>query len=149
MSGVVLKMKASLDYSGLDRLMRNVEDMGANVQEAAVSAMQKTHEFVTEGIEDAMTSHRINGKPVNWEHTGKTKESLRTEADVQISGNLVSVKTGFEWPTAAKYLAYGRGTPRQMKASPGLKKALNSKQLKEQVLAIQEEALENYIAGKR
>ena len=140
--------KVSLDYTGINELMRSIEDIGANVQDAAVEAMKQTHEYVTEGIEEAMVSHKINGKPVNWQRTGKTKKSLRKEADVQISGGIVSVKTGFEWPSAAKFLAYGRGTPRKMKASPGLKNAIDSKKLREQILAIQEKALEDFIAEK-
>ena len=139
--------KVSIDYSGLDKLMSNIQSMGGNVEEAAKDAMVKTHEHVTAKIEDAMGAHKINGKPVNWEHTGQTKESLRTEAKVTVSGNLVSVETGFEWPTAAKYLAYGRGTPRAMKASPGLKNALDRKKLQEEILQIQENALAEYTAS--
>lgn len=138
--------KASMDFSGLDKLMRNIEATGADVQKAAIVALEKTHEYVTEEIETAMSGHKFNGKLVNWDHTGETKDSLRKEAKVEINGNIASVKTGFEWPTAAKYLAYDRGTPRKMKASPGIRNALNSKKTRERVLEIQEEALAEYIA---
>lgn len=138
--------KASLDYSGLDKLMSSIQDMGGNIDKAAQIAMEKTHEHVTGKIEQAMKFQKINGKRVNWEHTGATKESLRKEAEVQLSGGVASVKTGFEWPTAAKYLAYGRGTPRQMKASTGLKNALSYKKMREEVLSIQEEALMDFIS---
>lgn len=139
--------KVSLDFSGIDRLMKNIQDMGGDVEEAAKEAMVKTHEHVTAKIEQAMQTHKVNKKLVNWDRTGDTKQSLRTEPDVQVSGNLVSVKTGFEWPSAAKYLAFGRGTPREMKASPGLKNAMDSKKLREEILEIQEKALEDYTAS--
>lgn len=138
--------RASLDYSGLDRLTKSIQTAGGDVQKAAVVALERTHEYVTTGIEQAMQTHKVNGKTVNWEHTGETKKSLRKEAKVEVNGNIASVKTGFEWPTAAKYLAYGRGTPRKMAVSSGLKTAIDSKKLREKVLEIQEGAMEDFIA---
>lgn len=138
--------KATLDFSGLDQLMQNVESMGRDVNDAAKAALEKTHEYVTGEIEQGMTALKINGKPVNWDRTGKTKQSLRMEAEIETSGDVLSVKTGFEWPSAAKYLAYGRGTPRAMKASPSLRNALDKKKQAAKVLEIQEKALEDFIS---
>lgn len=139
-------MRVNLDFSGMDRLMRNIESLGGNVDEAAQKALEKTHAYVTGEIESAMKTHKVNGKPVNWDHTGDTVKSLRKEAEVDKAGHILEVKTGFEWPTAAHYVAFGRGTPRKMEVSPQLGRALSKKKMAPKVKEIQEEALQDYIS---
>lgn len=135
--------KTSMDYSGLDALLTNVQSLGGSVQEAANEALEKTHMYVTTAIAKEMRSHKVNGKPVNWEHTGETKSKLIKAPEVTWSGDVGSVEVGFSGPTAAKYLI--RGTAR-IKPSRGLYNALYSATTRKQVLTLQEHALEDYIA---
>ena len=135
--------KARLDYTGIDQLMVEIEKADGNLQDAAKEALTRSHRFVTKKVEKAMPAHKINGKLVNWEHTGQTKESLIQQATVEMSGGVASTEVGFGFPGAAYYLI--RGTPR-MQPDHHLEDAMNGKNTKRQVHEIHEEAFEDYLA---
>lgn len=136
--------RTSMDYSGIDALMKSVEALGGDVKEAAQDALEKTHRYVTTGLAKEMRSHKVNGKPVNWEHTGETKGKLIKAPEVTWSGDVGSVEVGFTGPSAAKYLI--RGTAR-IKPSRGMYNVLYSATTRKQVLSLQEHALEDFIAS--
>ena len=135
--------RASLDYSGMDKLMGDIIKAGGNIEEAAKDALKITHKHVTGKIEKAMPKHTINDKPVDWDHTGETKESLIKEADIEFSNGVGQVVAGFDFPGAASYLI--RGTPR-MQPDPKLEQAMGGKNVRRQVHELQEEAFEDYLS---
>ena len=135
--------RAQIDFSGFDDLISDIKTLGADVDAAAEEALEKAHMFITTGVAKEMRSHKVNGKPVNWQHTGETKDSLIKEPKVAWSGAVASVEVGFTGEGAAKYLI--RGTPR-IKPSKGLYNALYSKKTIEQAMAVEEHALEDFIA---
>lgn len=98
--------KCYLDFSGMEKVMKQFEEMGGNVKEAAEDALKATHQKITPGIEKAWRPHNIK-------YTGNTGKSIVKDPHVEWEGLVAGVDIGFDITNGGMpsiYLMYG--TPR-------------------------------------
>lgn len=83
--------KFKLDFEGMEKLAKRLEEINLSVQETAEEALKKTHTHVTNKIENAMESSRYD-----FNRTGKTKNTLQRDAKIEWEGSKASVAVGFD-----------------------------------------------------
>lgn len=93
--------KTHIEFEGFDEAIARLNKLGANVKNISEKALKKTHSIITEKAEEAITPHN---------ETHQTEKSLRREVEIEWSGDIASVKTGFsisEGGLASIFLMYG------------------------------------------
>lgn len=83
--------KFKLDFDGLTEMAKRLEKMNLSVKETTEEALKQTHTHVTNKIDNAMDNSRYN-----FSHTGRTKDSLQRNANVEWNGSTASVPVGFD-----------------------------------------------------
>lgn len=130
---------ARLDTSGFETYIRNLANLGADVQGYVTTVLSQAAEKVDNDTRAALSPQFMpdGGK---YSH-GKTKESIVTDTTVTWSGGVGSVPIGFDFskPGAGGYLI--TGTPR-MRPNPELNKIYKQKKY---MNAIQKEMGEKFL----
>lgn len=102
--------KVKLDFEGIEDMIKQLNELNKNVDKAVENALQKSKDYVTPLVEQAMGSH-IN--------TGKTKQAIDTDSVVENDSVSAFVDVGFDiskeiqesgYPVSI-FLMYG--TPKQ------------------------------------
>ncbi len=126
------------DYSALENLIKQVEDLEGNLDVAIEQALKESQEEVTKGLKEEMKRHN---------RTGKTVESLVENPDVRKKGiKSYEIDVGFDISNGGLpsiFLMYG--TPK-MEKDTKLFSALYGKKTREKIIKIQEEVFMRYIA---
>lgn len=124
--------KMQMQVEGLDALMERMQKLGADTRSAVNKALIETHKIVTEKAEAAIEQHK---------RTGATEASLRHEAVPEWSGDVASIKVGFDIENGGLpsiFLMYG--TP-QTKPDPALYNAFFGKDTIKEIVEAQEKAI--------
>ena len=98
------RKRLSLDFAGMDEIIKQYEDMGGNLREAAESALKATHALVTPKLQAAIKPHK---------QSGDTEASLGRKPEIEWDGTKAAVPVGFkirDGGLASIFLMYG--TPR-------------------------------------
>lgn len=102
--------RMSLEFDGMEQMMRRLQAAGGGVGDAAERALEDTHRAVTARVEKAQASSRYNVDPGI---TGATAGSVHRDPTVEWSGDVASVPVGWSISNgglASVFLMYG--TPR-------------------------------------
>lgn len=124
--------KMKLEVTGLNQILKRMQDMNADTKKAVTKALSKTHKIVTDNAEAAIEPHKLSGA---------TEASLRKEPVVQWNGDVASVSVGFDIAKggiASIFLMYG--TPR-VKKDTKLYNAFYGSKVIEEIIRAQEEIL--------
>ena len=98
------RKRLSLDFAGMDEIIKQYEDMGGNLREAAESALKATHALVTPKLQAAIKPHK---------QSGDTEASLGRKPEIEWDGTKAAVPVGFkirDGGLASIFLMHG--TPR-------------------------------------
>ena len=98
------RKRLSLNFDGMDEIIKQYEDMGGNLKTAVESALKATHALVTPKLEAAIKPHK---------QTGDTEASLGRNPEIEWDGVKAAVPVGFKIRNgglASIFLMYG--TPR-------------------------------------
>lgn len=128
--------RMKLEIAGLDKLLERVDKLGGQSREMCEQALIETHRIVTQKAEEGMSPSNLaaGGKY----SSGKTLRSLQYNADVEWSGDIASIKVGFDIEhggLASIFLMYG--TPR-MEKDKALYNAFYGAETKKQIIEAQE-----------
>lgn len=130
---------ARLDTSGFETYIRNLANLGADVQGYVTTVLSQAAEKANNDTRAALSPQFM---PAGGKYShGKTKESIVTDTTVTWSGGVGSVPIGFDFskPGAGGYLI--TGTPR-MRPNPELNKIYKQKKY---MNAIQKEMGEKFL----
>jgi HK97 gp10 family phage protein len=125
------KNSMRLQLAGVEELLRSIEKMGGNVNQAAEKAILASATPFAQDLKNAIKKHH---------RTGLTESTLKEPKQVMWEGNRCSINVGFDLKAGglpALFLEYG--TPR-MKARPFIRPAIN--RCKRNAPALQQKALE-------
>lgn len=98
------RKRLTLDFAGMDKIIKEYEAMGGNLTEAAEAALKATHAIVTPKLQAAIAPHK---------QSGDTEASLSVSAEIEWDGTKAAVPVGFKIRNgglASIFLMYG--TPR-------------------------------------
>lgn len=124
--------KMQMQVEGLEAIMERMQKLGADTRSAVNKALIETHKIVTEKAEAAIEPHR---------RTGATEASLRREAVPEWSGDVASIKVGFDIENGGLpsiFLMYG--TP-HIKPDSALYNAFFGKETVKEIVEAQEKAI--------
>lgn len=124
------KNKLTIDFKGFEEYAERLDKLGGDLKSATDEALQKSKEFVDNGLREQMQKHH---------RTGDTEKSLMLDAKVEWSGSTASVDVGFDIAhggLASIFLMYG--TPK-MQPDKKLYNAIYGSATKRKVREIQEE----------
>ncbi len=131
-----MSSKTRIEFDGFEEAISRLTKLNGNVKNISEKALKKTHKIITQKAEDAITPHN---------QTHQTEKSLRKEAEIEWTGTVASIKTGFsisEGGLASIFLMYG--TPR-MKKDQKMYNAFWSKSTQQEVAEAQKEIFYNEI----
>lgn len=99
-----------LDTSGLQPLIDELIEMGANVEKAVTDALDQSADTIREDTEDALSFSFLPAQ--GRFSSGKTRESIVTDTHVRNQNDVLWVPVGFDFakPGAGGFLI--TGTPR-------------------------------------
>lgn len=120
--------KTKIEFDGFEEVISRLKKLDGDIKKVTEKALDETHKYVTKKADEAIRPHKL---------TGQTEKALKTKSDVDWSGTLASVKTGFSihhGGLASIFLMYG--TPR-MKKDQKLWNAFWSKKTKDEIKKIQ------------
>ena len=98
------RKRLSLNFAGMDKIIKEYEAMGGNLTEAAENALKATHALITPKLQAAIAPHK---------QTGDTEASLSRSPEIEWDGTKALVPVGFSIRNgglASIFLMYG--TPR-------------------------------------
>lgn len=99
--------RTRIEFEGFDEVIARLSKLNADVKGVTEKALKETHKVVTAKADEAIRPHK---------RTGRTEQSLKRNADIQWTGSVASVETGFDISNgglASIFLMYG--TPRMKK----------------------------------
>lgn len=146
--------KLKINFKGMENVIKVIEKMGLDANEAIEKALLDCHEYVTKQIKEAIRRGVVvttdNGTwqtMINLDSTEELKESLYEVPNVVWVGAAASVIVGFDQNKSmhATYLMI-TGNP-YMEPSEELYKAIYGSKTKKKIKEIQEEALMQVIEG--
>ncbi len=79
--------KMKLEFDGFIELSEKLLKLGADLEKTTETALKKSFDAVTPGIESAITPHKL---------TGKTQSTLRKNGTVKWAGSVAEVPVGFD-----------------------------------------------------
>lgn len=124
--------KMQMQVEGIDALMERMQRLGVDTRSAVNKALIETHKIVTDKAEAAIEPHK---------RTGATEASLRREAVPEWSGDVASIKVGFDIENGGLpsiFLMYG--TP-HIKPDTALHNAFFGKETVKEIVEAQEKAI--------
>lgn len=143
------KNKIGLQFTGWKELLSGIEKAAGEtgLKNVVESALKASKEYVNNNVDGVM---RKNNMPAGGKHwTGKTKQSLDKNFNVEWEGFTGTMKIGFDMEQSGNTSIYlMHGTPRHkppMKSVPGLYEAFYGKKTKTEIKKIQKEAVEKWI----
>lgn len=128
--------KMQMQVEGLDALVERMQKLGVDTRSAVNKALVETHKIVTEKAEASIEPHR---------RTGVTEASLRREALIEWSGDIASVKVGFDIENGGLpsiFLMYGTA---RIKPDTALHNAFFGEETIKEIVEAQEKAIYNAI----
>ncbi len=139
------KNKIGLQFRGWKELLSGIEKVSgeAGLKQATEAGLKASKEFVNKQVDSVMSKSSMPAGGKYW--TGKTKESLDKNFNVEWSGFVGSMNVGFDFRESGLnsiFLMYG--TPRTPPVS-GLYEAFYGKKTKSEIKKIQKEAIEKWI----
>lgn len=125
--------KLSLNFTGIDTYLEQLNRLGANIEEEAERALIESGEIVSRELHEQMKKHHV---------TGDTEKSI-IEPKVTWSGTKASMRFGFNYKKGGEPALYlEKGRPHQ-RPTPVIKPAMDA--AADEVKAAQEEALKRAI----
>lgn len=127
--------RIGLDFADLQDMLREMKDLGKDVDLAVENALQKSKDYVTPNLEAEMNKHI---------ETGKTKAAIESTSTVKNDGVSAYIEVGFDiskeiaesgYPVSI-FLMYG--TP-HMRPDKKLYNAIYGGKAKKEIQRIQEE----------
>ena len=122
--------KFGIEIEGLDDIINQLDELGADIKEVAEKALKATHEYVTNEVENAIKPHK---------YTGATEKSIKRKSEIGWNGSVAESHVGFDISKGGLpsiFLMYG--TPR-MKKDQKLYNAIFGKKTNEKIRQIQED----------
>lgn len=119
-----------LDTSGFDRMIRELEQLGGNVERAVTEALQSAADRVHDDTVAALDKANL---PAQGRYSkGTTRKSVVEDPRVTWNGTVASVPIGFDFskPGAGGYLI--TGTPR-MRPDPELHRMYKQKKYMQEI----------------
>lgn len=138
--------KVGLEVDGLDMLLEQLTALGGDVSRTVETALIQSKKRVNKEIESAM-----NKSKYNYNRTGKTRDSLSQDMNVDWENGVASIGVGFDIANgglASVFLMYGthvHGSPR-IEPDRELYRALYGKEIRKEVTDIQTEVIAGSIA---
>lgn len=128
--------RAYLEFEGFDEVVEKLRKLEADVEEVAEKALIETHKHVTQKAEEAMQPQYL---PARGKYSkGTTLEYLKRDSEVEWSGSVASIETGFDVHgrgIVSIFLMYG--TPK-MAPDQKLYYAFYGKRIEREIREIQE-----------
>lgn len=143
------KNKIGLQFAGWEDVLSGIEKAAgeAGLKQAVEAGLKASKEYINKQVDSIMTKGNMPAGGKYW--TGKTKNSLDKNFDVEWSGFTGTIKIGFNLKGSGLtsiFLMYG--TPRHeppMDEVPGLYDALYGKKTKSEIKKIQKEVIEKWV----
>ena len=137
------RAKFRLEFDGMDRMARQLEQIGVKSKDAAEAALKQSHDYVSKQLHTAMKPHHV---------TGYTEKSIieTSHAPVEWSGSVASIDIGFDLQNggfASIFLMYGTEVYGQPHVTPDkeLFDAIYGSATRKKVKKIQKEVFEKKI----
>ena len=135
--------RIGLQVEGFEDYMAKLDELGGAdaMRRGVEEALKDSKRYVNPLITQAMTKLPAQGRY----STGRTKESIDETTDIEWQGMTAAIKVGFDFKESGMtsiFLIYG--TPK-MKPVSGLKAAIYGTKTRQQIGAIQAEALTRVI----
>lgn len=139
------KGKIGLKFEGWEELIGKLDKLGGGevVKKAVSDALNKSKDYVTPKLEEAVSNGNLPAK--GKYSTGRTKRSLDKKSKTEWEGMTGSINVGFNFKesgTVSIFLMYG--TPR-MKPATGLKSAIYGNSTKKMIVNIQSDVINKRI----
>lgn len=142
------KKKFSIEFEGLDELMKDFERLNTDIKPVAEKALVATHEYITPQLHEKMQKSNLPAKGLY--STGDSEKQIIDEAAIEWEGPIGKMPIGFSLDEGITPIFLIYGTP-DMPAVKGLKSTLYGTKTKEEVSKIQEkiftEELEKVMNG--
>ncbi len=133
------RKKFQLEFKGFEELSKRLEELGGNLRETTEKALQNTHAHITPKLHADMAKHH---------RTGITERNIVDDAKVEWSGDIASIKVGFniaKGGLASIFLMYG--TPRH-KPDKQLYDDIYGNATKKEVAELQEKTFSRAISKR-
>jgi len=141
--------RVGLSFDGLDEMIRRFSELGQGdaLKETVEKALDASAEIAYQSIKDAMSQAKVNGRPVNWGRTGRTKASLKEDYEIVWETSDRAYKpVGFDFKDGGLTSVFlMHGTPR-IKPNRALWDAIYGKAVNEKISEIQKEIFEEEIS---
>ncbi len=131
--------KFQLEFKGFEELAKRLEELGGDLRETTEKALQNTHAHITPKLHADMAKHH---------RTGITERNIVDDAKVEWSGDIASIKVGFniaKGGLASIFLMYG--TPRH-KPDKQLYDDIYGNATKKEVAELQEKTFSRAISKR-
>jgi len=128
--------RIGLDFSGLDEVIATFSKIEKDdaLKKTVEKALDASADIVYSAIKEAMAKATVNGKPVNWDRTGRTAASLEEKyLTVWETSTMAYKQVGFNFKAGGLPSVFlMHGTPR-MKPNRALWEAVYGKKINEQI----------------
>ena len=135
--------KVTLEFDGLDEMLKDLENFDGAVKKATETALQETAKQTQQKIDKIFIKSNMPAK--GKYATGRTKRSILHNSKVYWEGTVASIDIGFDFDKSgliSVFLMYG--TPK-MKPVKGLKATIYGKKAKEERTKIQKDVFNKFI----
>ena len=122
--------RMSMDFSGFNTMLKELEQLGANADKIADKALEKTFDIVTQKAKDAANPANYPAK--GKYSSGRTAKSLKTTCKIYWHGTEAEVEVGYSIKAGGLqsiFMIYG--TPKHMKVQKMYDAFFGEKTLKE------------------
>lgn len=142
--------KLSCSFKGFEEMIDNLERLQGDLKKTTEEALISAKEVVTKNLLNVTNkaNYPAQGK---YSH-GKTRNSIDTDRTVVWTGDIASIKVGFDLKKSGLTSIFlMHGTPRHsppMKAVPGMYDAVYGSKTKSEIKKLQKEIFANAIKKK-
>lgn len=137
------KKRFSLEFDGMEKLVKKLESLNGNLKSTAERALQESQKHVTPKIKKAMRKDNLPAK--GKYSSGDTEKSIIENDTVNWNGTVASIDIGFDMDKSGLKSVYLiHGTPK-MNPVKGLKASIYGSASKKEVEAIQNEVFQEEI----
>ena len=130
------RKKYWLEFDGLEEMIDQFNELGADIIPVATKALEATHAYITPKIHEKMSKSNL---PAQGKYsTGQSESQIIDEPNVQWNGYVGAVDVGFSLDETFIPIFLINGTP-DMNPVKGLKSTIYGKKTKEEIADIQQE----------
>jgi len=130
------KKKFSLEFDGLEEMIKQFSDLGADIIPVGTKALEASHDYITPLIHEKMSKSNL---PAKGKYSkGQSESQIIDDKNVEWSGFNGTIDIGFSLDEGITpiFLMYGGNHSNPVK---GLKSTIYGTKTKEEIAKIQEE----------